>query len=720
MSKWKEWDLEEWNDRLLSYFFTNHDETSRPVVVLLVTADELARAAGDSEAVADEVRDAFVQAVRIGIRRSAGLIEDAIGYAEWPERPRWTSRPSFVAHLLFTCVAASESSDELGDEASFISRLRDLTEDQLLDHSLQMLPRLWEHLAGWLAADPRRFRPLLLPNPGSLTRIGYTVKLAFPDRRDQKQLSELLDRAGLLGHEPPAGRVVALVASQRSRFRPSFLQSFDEFRRLFESSAALGTPQLVQHRFWAAVREAALRGRGQAGFSDVRVRLSLLAEEEEDRLAVFAVADQRMESVDVGFVGLPIPYGPWHFAVVPNGEANLDADQLKLTSRAIFDGSLRLPSLSSHIEQGLVPFFLGSHGLLELAGQDQLREVDVALVRDGLVEDLLRVLDHSTATTRPSSYEGWVQVHRPMLRVIPSAKLDGTSLNRTWILHESLRPTFPRVVGGVRAEDGWLGAEEVLPSVVISGASSVVLKGGGRQISLNNVGDNTWAIPAQDLEGEFSVVASIDGAEYRHTIRFRSTPAIEAYKPPSDPEAWIVEQLGGTGTLATSIPLGTEVPSDDCEHLSERIAYLGPDVGTFVAGRGDAAWRVVRFAGELLGSRGSLRGEAAAPRNEVVSAHARRRWRKRLFDSAAWLDPGFDEDRRRIKARTAAHARLPRVESEQLVPDLAQLRLPTPSKSADRLVRILCGRASSRSGIDRREWAAVVSVFSTSTRARWS
>jgi hypothetical protein len=94
-----------------------------------------------------------------------------------------------------------------------------------------MLPRLWENLADWLAATPRKFRPLLLPNPGSLTRIGYTVKLAFPDRRDQKQLSELLGRAGLLGHEPPAGRVLTLVGSQRIRFRPSFLQAFDEFRR---------------------------------------------------------------------------------------------------------------------------------------------------------------------------------------------------------------------------------------------------------------------------------------------------------------------------------------------------------------------------------------------------------------------------------------------------------------------------------------------------------
>jgi hypothetical protein len=133
--------------------------------------------------------------------------------------------------IYYLCIAASESSDELGDEASFISRLRDLTQDQLPDHSLQMLPRLWENLADWLAATPRKFRPLLLPNPGSLTRIGYTVKLAFPDRRDQKQLSELLDRAGLLGHEPPAGRVLTLVGLQRTRFRPSFLQAFDEFRR---------------------------------------------------------------------------------------------------------------------------------------------------------------------------------------------------------------------------------------------------------------------------------------------------------------------------------------------------------------------------------------------------------------------------------------------------------------------------------------------------------
>src|SRR5262249_20338449 len=160
---------------------------------------------GDADADADEVRDAFVDAVRSGIRRSKSLLDDASDYQGWPGPPSWDFPPRFVAHLLFTCIAASESSDELGDEGSFVSRLRDLTHDQLPENSLQALPRLWENLAAWLDANGGRFRPLVLPNPGGLTRIGYTVKLAFPDRRDQRQLSDLLDRAGLAGHEPPVG-----------------------------------------------------------------------------------------------------------------------------------------------------------------------------------------------------------------------------------------------------------------------------------------------------------------------------------------------------------------------------------------------------------------------------------------------------------------------------------------------------------------------------------
>src|SRR5690606_20595279 len=151
---------------------------------------------------------------------------------------------------------------------------------------------------------------------------------------------------GLMGHEPPAGRVFALVASQRSRFRPSFLQAFDEFRRLFDASGGPAAARLVQHRFWAAVREAALRGRGRGGVSDNTTRFSLLAEEQEDRLAVFAVADQAVESVEFHCAPLPIAYGAWRFALIPRPGQTLDAAQLETTSRAILDGSLRLAKVT--------------------------------------------------------------------------------------------------------------------------------------------------------------------------------------------------------------------------------------------------------------------------------------------------------------------------------------------------------------------------------------
>jgi hypothetical protein len=705
MNDWTRWNLQTWNERILSHFFRSNDERASPVVVLLATADELSRATGDTGANPDAVRDAFVEAVRLGIRRWKSLIEDGTDYEGWPGPPRRMLSPRFVAHLLFTCIAASESSEDLADEGSFVSRLRALTDDQLPEHSLQWLPRLWEHLRDWLAANEGRYRPLLLPDPGTFTRIGYTVKLAFPDRRDQRQLSEMLDRAGLAGHEPPVGRVLALVASERNRFRRSFLLAYDEFRRLFEASVGHTRPQLIQHRFWAAVREASLRGRGEATFSDVAVRLSLLGEEEEDRLALIAVADQQAETSELRFAELPVAYGPWKFTLVPRGNEIVDAFQLERTARAILDGSLRLPRVSSFVDQGLLPFVVGTHGLLELAGQDQLGDVSVALVRTTMAPDLLRMLGAGAATTRPSSYDGWVQVHDPTLRTLPSEELDLTTLKRTWILQESLSPTSIRLRGGIRVDDGWLGVHEVLPRVVAPGASTIVLNDASGDLPLNRLGDDTWGFPRRDLTGEFTLVAALDGSEDRRRIRFHAAPAAEAFKGPTEPDAWIVEEVSGTGTLSSSVPLTTSPTDTDCSQLCERTAYLAPDVGAFASTPEEAAWRVVSFGGTFTGARATLRGDSAIPSRWVASASARRRWRKILFHSSPpSSDPEFEQARRKIKGHAFADAHVPRADVQQLVPDLTPMRLSPPSSSVDRLVRIIAGRAASRSGIDLREW----------------
>lgn len=706
MSAWKRWNLQVWNERLLAHFFRSDEEHNEPVVVLLVTGEELARATGDTEANPEDVRDAFLEAAHVGIRHSKSLIEDATDYEGWPNPPHRALSPRFVAHLLFTCIAASESSDELADEGSFVSRLRTLTRDQLPDNSLHWLPRLWEYLRDWLVANSDRYRPLILPDPGGFTRIGYTIKLAFPDRRDQRQLSELLDRAGLSGCEPPVGRVLSLVASERDRFRRSFVDAYSEFRNLFETSTSDTQFRVRNHRFWAAIRDAALRGRGYVAATDVSARLSLLCAEEEDRLALFAVADQTSEDIGLGFAELPVPYGPWRFALMPRGSSALDAHQLEQITRAILNGSLRLPGLSNQVDQGLLPLMVGAHGLLELAGREQLDEVSVALVRKEMVADLVRVMGRSSVVTHNSSYDGWIEVHGLGLHTMPFQELEGTTLSRTWILHQSLSPTSIRLRGGVRADDGWLGVREVLPRVVATGASAVVLERDSVRVALTRLEDGTWSFPPHDLTGSFTLIASLDGREDRRKVVFHVTPSNAVFKAPKEPDAWILEEIGGTGTLSRSLPFTVDRAKSRCSQVCERTAYLGTNVGDFVRSPDTAAWRITSFGGKFIGARARMRGDDAIPSAWASSANARRRWRKLLFESvASWSDPGFEQARNRVKPYAVGHSGLSRLETQQCIPDLSPMRVPPTSERVDRLIRVIAGRSAMRSGIDYREWS---------------
>jgi hypothetical protein len=707
-NEWATWGLERWNWRLLNHFFRVGNERSASVVVLLVSADELARAAHAPRSKGEDVRAAFLNAVRTGIRRSGSLLEHASDYQGYPEAPpRPDALPRFVAHLLFTCIAASESSEELGNEGQFLTRLRDLSDNQLPDHSLPMLPRLWQHLATWLQWNSGRYRPLVLPNPGGLTRIGHTVKLAFPDRRDQKKLSEILDGAGLAGHEPPVGRVLAVIGSARRSFGSSFTIAFDEFRRLYESVNKQSVQRLVEHRFWAAVRDAALRGRGQENITDLAIRVSFLAEEEEDGIALFVAADELTEeAASFACAELPIAYGSWRYALVPTDDPTLDAGRLKRIVGSLLKGGIRLPSVSNLVEQGFLPFVAGSHGLLELAtGHEQLADVSVALVREALLPDLLQLIgEHST---RPSSYEGWVQIAQPRLRPLRAEEVEGTTIARTWILQHSLNPMMCRFAGGVRADDGWLGVAEVLPTVIAPGASSVVLDGPSGPIVLTKVAEDTWSLPSKDLVGDYTVLVVASGVTERRALRFHSTPATETFKRATDLAGWITEGLRGTGTLEDQYFVD-EPSACDFAAYCERAALLGADVGAFVSTPEDAAWRLTHFAGKLLGTRARRTGEDAVPRRQIDNAHARRRWRTMLFNSIPDpSDPLFDDSRR--QARGAANNRnLPRLQFEQVVPEVAPLRLSAPTPGVERLVRVIAGRAAARTGLDWSEWAALV------------
>src|SRR5262245_508965 len=123
MSDWRSWRLQQWNEHLLAHFFGRRDEGDLPVVALLATPEELARATRDRSSDPSEVRDVFVGSVREAITHSGSLLDDASNYQGWPDPPPLDRVPRFVSHLIFTCIAASESSEALASEGSYLQRL---------------------------------------------------------------------------------------------------------------------------------------------------------------------------------------------------------------------------------------------------------------------------------------------------------------------------------------------------------------------------------------------------------------------------------------------------------------------------------------------------------------------------------------------------------------------------------------------------------------------
>jgi hypothetical protein len=148
---WAEWDVSGWNRVLLRhFFFARTDADPGPIAQLVVAPEEFARAIGEVEGIGGELRDAFLAAMRKRILRS-GLL---IGRDAKESRGSWCEKdetdPPFVAHLLLTCLLASDISGERAAQGNFRKRLDQLFDREGSNHALEELPPLWSSLSCWL------------------------------------------------------------------------------------------------------------------------------------------------------------------------------------------------------------------------------------------------------------------------------------------------------------------------------------------------------------------------------------------------------------------------------------------------------------------------------------------------------------------------------------------------------------------------------------------
>jgi hypothetical protein len=712
-------DLKGWGACLVQHFFRKRDDFERPVTLLLVTADELARSLGAPASAAERVRDAFVAMVLRHVRRERGLLEEASEYPEWPEPPPPYEIPRFVPHLFFTCIAASESSDDLEDEESFIRRLRDLSDDRLPDRQLEYLPTLWCNLAKWLATGENRtqYQQLILPDPGGHTRIGFTTRLTFPDRRDQQCLSELLDEARLSGIEPPVPPVLAIAARHRTRFSRRFVDELDAFRRQFED--APGDPHLSEHRFWAAVCDAALRGRGTEPDLICDARVRMLALPEEESLFVFLASDCEIADHDrLHTKEMRVCYGQWTHAVLTT-QGELSADLMATAATAILEGSIKLPRISAMVGQGLLAFAEGVHGALELATGRDLDIARVALVRDDLALELVSALNATSARVRPSAYAGWAQIDDLPFRRLPFSALEEGKLKACWQLYELLPMPTMDVVAGIPADDGWLGFREALPKVTARECRDVTLVAADRTSEkLLKTARETWAFPQRDLVGTFELVADTGTATpFRKAVRFYTSAATDDARRPQDLEAWMVEGVVDCGHLDGDPELAPAEADVDADQFCEHVVYLGREHGEFVGRPEDAAWRVVFCGKDRMIAR--VRAELCGrPTSQVGDPAARRRWRKFLLRSK----PADIATADALRAVGTQFPPLPTLDRPVAVcPSMSAEKYGVdPNPRVDRLVAMIAARGANRSGIGLRDWQTTLTqVLALPPSERW-
>jgi len=694
---WRSWNIEQWGSRLLDYFFLRHSlGNSTPVETLLVTAEEITAATGDLEAKPDEVRASFIEAV-LSAAGDSTVMDHAFEMLWSPEAPEIV--PPIMAHLMIACLAAAESTEEFADESSFIRRLESLTHGRF--GKLEHMPHHWRRFADWLGAgnNPVRYRRLRLPDPGHLTRIGYTVHLAFPDRRDQQSLSALLAKYKIDQDEPPLAKVMALVAEHRHEFKPRFLQAFDDFRKLADSN---DTGFLYRHRFWVAVIAAARRGRAAGATQSTRdLQRQLLAWIADD-VATFCVGAAQPMSIP-GYKTLPLPVscGDYLHAIIPEMESELSESAINAGVFAALRGDLRVWTVRACLNGGVLPFGCSASAQLECLIGDDLELAALTLVRSELVETMIRLFGGRKID---SGIEGWSAITECQLRRLPSADLQNGPLAECWLLQATVPRPSLRLIGGIATEDGWLGYARVLPRVRFGIDAQLLIDDGHCKHPLTRVNDH-WEFPRKNLSGPHMLSATAgDEVVDMRMMRFHAAPALENYKIPTDPRAWWVEGLGGTNRLSESDGIEHEVIPADASNWTEVRAYLGPNVGEFKPDTAGAMWTALRRSGRTSVARCDPHATLIEPSSQGTDKGANRRWKKILASEPGPDDPGMPTARGSIWKRV--NSGLPKVDHAP-APCLVDYEpiVAKPAPSLEEFIPMIAARGCSIAGIPRHDVA---------------
>lgn len=712
---YSQWGYQKWNDHLLEWFFGADGSGAEPVTHLFVT-DDVLRDATDAPS-GEAARDALLQVFRrehVGRSFSSAASDNG----DWTE-DAWETPPFFL-HLVVSCLVAS---DDNGDEA--YSRRFDDACGNGMANSPDALPDLWEQLQKWLSkqiARDRAYRPLVLPRRRGWRRIGYSIDLAFPRRRDRDALRSVLADAGLIGSEPRVGLVLAALDRRLSEFSTGFkdvLRDFADARRAGDAR--------WDHTFWLAVRDAChrrLQPRDSTGLA-VRMLASISDLVLLPYLLVRDPSDAKRLGCDATEFDLIEP--PWRWAIrsMPTaGIGDYDAPVVRLLR-----GELPSCVLSAVALQGALMFSPTVGDAFELVDGDD-DEARYALVREDALERVkasLRPVD-GLATISQSKWilDDWFQ--------LADFRSKGDRATSKDIL---VPPSISIHRGsGMPVTDGWLGLAASLPTVVASAATKVQLRPAGdpsAAIELAKGDDGTWSLPHRDLAGEYFIDAFFDGPVERASvsIRFYTSTSHDSFKVPSASQLARYTREGDVADVGQLDPdlrgfAAAGVPDTDLTDYLYDSYFLGPIVGQISrTWRPEFPWKVRRGLNGLPTV--SLNARTVPVESVATNKSAVRAWCK-VFNAAPPAQPVdlWKQYKNSVKKHANSdkkRATFSRVNVEtELPPQLEEPPSPVePDEALSSLTTALAAYSARRAGIPEQELFRLFDAFVfAKARMAWS
>ena len=545
---WTDWERCDWNAALLRHFFVTKGETVRPVVRLLVTPDELSRVVGETTENAELVRDAFLMAIRCPAKKFRRFLSTDV-LDNWNEEE---DLPPFFVYLIFTCFAASGFDENVVEEGNFRERIR-----TLLGHpshsSLPDLAALWRCFQDWLDKQIDKgaaYRPLRLPDHGHMVRIGYSVRLAFPRRKDLIQLSSQLEDYNS-SVSLSVRDVLSKITKKRDQYSEDFKRELSDFLSKYRKGDS--TSRLYDHPFWAAVRAAVSVSTGEEEDHGLpSYQLMLNAESTPHRLVLLTSnipsdSDEGLRSI---FMETHVP--GYDYLIVPENQDNLSDPVAYLLGGGVPEGVpyLHQSAVWESVKQGILLFCQNEAGFWELSRSlpssiEQVR----ALIRRNLLRPFRHYYDSiSRKFFHDSPYPGWREVDVFSGRHLRRPEAPPPSLAGIRCLREILVPPRIRLEGAIALHDGYLGISPLLPKIKIPEADEVTMTRpdalGSGTVNLVQEGD-LFAIllnASNLLEGRYNLVARSDGEVIaQRKITFRSHGLQTKYKRPANPKTWVVE-----------------------------------------------------------------------------------------------------------------------------------------------------------------------------------